>query len=146
MQSLCRLPLPPRLRRLLVITLPLWCADDDAEVPMNAKPRVFAFGACLVAALTGASFRAASDEPAPAVWSKQAAANYLDARQTWWMHWPKAARDHDTFCVSCHTVVTYLLACSALRSQIAQPSLSPTQHKIINNGQKRAFLLDSLVP
>src|SRR5260370_18156827 len=136
MQSLCRLPLPPRLRRLLVITLPLWCADDDAEVPMNAKPRVFAFGACLVAALTGASFRAASDEPAPAVWSKQAAANYLDARQTWRMHWPKAARAHDTFCVSCHTAVPYLLARSPLPSALAQPSLCPNHPKLLENLQQ----------
>ena len=113
---------------------------------MNAKPRVFAFGACLVAALTSASFRASSDEPAPAVWSKQAAANYLDARQTWWMHWPKAARDHDTFCVSCHTVVPYLLARSALRSALSQPSLSPNEHKILENVQKRALLWDVLGP
>ena len=113
---------------------------------MNAKRRVIGFGACLVAALTGASFRAASDEPAPAVWSKQAAANYLDARQTWWMHWPKAARDHDTFCVSCHTVVPYLLARSALRSALAQPSLCPNEHKILENVQKRALLWDALGP
>src|SRR5260221_10886298 len=105
---------------------------------MNAKRRVIGFGACLVAALTGASFRAASDEPAPAVWSKQAAANYLDARQTWWMHWPKAARDHDTFCVSCLTVVPYLLAHSALRSALAQPSLCTIDDNILAQVPLRA--------
>src|SRR2546430_17735012 len=36
-------------------------------------------------------------------WDQKAAAAYLDQRQSWWMEWPKAARDHDTFCVSCHT-------------------------------------------
>ena len=28
------------------------------------------------------------------VWDKKAAAAYLDRRQSWWMEWPKAARDH----------------------------------------------------
>src|SRR5437868_954744 len=74
-------------------------------MPMSAKPKIFALAACLVAAAAGISFRGANDEPAPSTWNKQAAASYLDARQTWWMHWPKAARDHETFCVSCHTVV-----------------------------------------
>jgi hypothetical protein len=62
------------------------------------------------------------------------------------MHWPKAARDHDTFCVSCHTVVPYLLARSALRSALAQPSLCPNEHKILENVQKRALLWDALGP
>lgn len=113
---------------------------------MNTNPKIFAFAACLVAAFTGVSFCAASDEPAPAAWNKQAAANYLDSRQTWWMHWPKAARDHDTFCVSCHTVVPYLLARSALRSALAQPALSPNERKILDNVQKRALLWDALEP
>jgi squalene-hopene/tetraprenyl-beta-curcumene cyclase len=38
-------------------------------------------------------------------WDQKAAAAYLDRRQEWWMSWPKAQRDHDTFCVSCHTAV-----------------------------------------
>src|SRR5258707_9730474 len=115
-------------------------------MPMSAKPTIFAFAVCLVAVSAGTFFRGASDDPAPAVWRNQAPANYLDARQTWWMHWPKAARDHDTFCVSCHTVVPYLLARSALRSALAQPSLCPNEHKILENVQKRALLWDALGP
>jgi len=48
-------------------------------------------------------------------WDQKAAAAYLDQRQSWWMEWPKAARDHDTFCVSCHTAVPYALSRPALR-------------------------------
>jgi squalene-hopene/tetraprenyl-beta-curcumene cyclase len=113
---------------------------------MKVKPKIFAFAAGLAVASTGVSFRATSDDAAPVAWNKQAAASYLDTRQTWWMHWPKAARDHDTFCVSCHTVVPYLLARSALRSSITQPALSPTEHKILDNVQKRVLLWDSLEP
>jgi squalene-hopene/tetraprenyl-beta-curcumene cyclase len=112
---------------------------------MNAKATIFAFAVCFVA-FTGVSFRGASDEPAPATWNKQAAASYLDARQTWWMHWPKAARDHDTFCVSCHTVVPYLLARSALRSALAQPAISSDERKILDNVQKRVQLWGALEP
>src|SRR3984893_6467246 len=108
---------------------------------MNAKATIFTFAVCFVA-FNGVSFRGASDEPAPATWNKQAAASYLDARQTWWMHWPKAAHDHDTFCVSCHTVVPYLLARSALRSALAPPAISGNERKSLHNVQKRVLLWD----
>ena len=48
-------------------------------------------------------------------WDAAAAAAYLDDRQAWWMEWPRAARDHGTSCVSCHTTVPYALARTALR-------------------------------
>jgi len=93
---------------------------------MNAKPTMFALAACFLAAASGFSFRAATDEPAPAAWNNQAAAGYLDARQAWWMHWPKAARDHDTFCISCHTVVPDLLARSACVPHLRNRPFQPT--------------------
>src|ERR1700751_1613695 len=49
-------------------------------------------------------------------WDQKGAAAYLDQRQSWWMNWPKAARDHETFCVSCHTAVPYALSRPALRN------------------------------
>src|SRR3954447_5708767 len=48
-------------------------------------------------------------------WNSQAAAAYLDARAGWWRTWPRAARDHDTFCISCHTALPYALARPVLR-------------------------------
>ena len=47
--------------------------------------------------------------PSP-VWNLQKAAAYLDQRADWWMNWPRAARDHETFCISCHTAVPYALS------------------------------------
>ena len=47
---------------------------------------------------------------ARATWDPQAAARYLDQREQWWMHWQGAERDHDTFCISCHTSLPYALA------------------------------------
>lgn len=40
-------------------------------------------------------------EPRP--WNEKSAAAYLDRRQAWWMEWPRAKRDHGTFCAWCHT-------------------------------------------
>ena len=41
-------------------------------------------------------------------WNIRAAADYLDGRMAWWDTWPYAARDHDTFCTSCHTTLLLL--------------------------------------
>src|SRR5438309_1994089 len=46
---------------------------------------------------------------ASAVWSPEAAARYLDSRAAWWQSWPKSQRDHETVCVSCHTMLPYAL-------------------------------------
>src|SRR5215467_5750611 len=51
-------------------------------------------------------------------WDQRAAAAYLDQRQSWWMGWPRAARDHETFCVSCHTAVPYALSRPTLRKPL----------------------------
>ena len=58
------------------------------------------------------SWAAGDDSP---TWNRKAAAAYLDQRQDWWQKWPSAARDHGTFCVSCHTAAPYALARPALR-------------------------------
>ena len=47
-------------------------------------------------------------------WNPAAAAAYLDRRTSWWIHWQPAARDHDTFCISCHTTLPYALARESL--------------------------------
>jgi len=59
-------------------------------------------------------------------WDPKAAAAYLERRQSWWMEWPKARRDHETFSVSCHTAVPYALSRSALRPALAQRAPSRT--------------------
>jgi squalene-hopene/tetraprenyl-beta-curcumene cyclase len=82
----------------------------------------------------------------PAAWSGKAAAAYLDSRMTWWMSWPAAARDHDTFCVSCHTAVPYAMARPALRSALAEQTPSPVERRLLDNVVKRVRLWSEVAP
>jgi Transposase IS116/IS110/IS902 family len=56
---------------------------------------------------------------------RMAAASYFDRRQDWWMEWPRAKRDHDSFCVSCLTAVPYALSRPALRNALAEHEAHP---------------------
>jgi squalene-hopene/tetraprenyl-beta-curcumene cyclase len=69
----------------------------------------------------------------PTAWDPNSAAKYLDARQTWWMNWPESARDHQTFCVSCHTVVPYALARPRLAAIVHRPEPNATDKKLLEN-------------
>jgi len=51
-------------------------------------------------------------------WDPKAAASYLDGRANWWVAWPSAARDHETFCISCHTGMPYAIARPADRKSV----------------------------
>jgi squalene-hopene/tetraprenyl-beta-curcumene cyclase len=79
-------------------------------------------------------------------WDQKAAAAYLDRRQEWWMAWPKAQRDHDTFCVSCHTAVPYALSRSALRNALAEQTPSANERRLLDNVTKRVRLWKEVAP
>jgi len=79
-------------------------------------------------------------------WDQKAAAAYLDQRQSWWMEWPKAARDHDTFCVSCHTAVPYALSRPALRKALAEQAPSANERRLLDNVKKRVRLWKEIAP
>src|SRR5579872_1699851 len=65
----------------------------------------------------------AADKPAVGTsWSPEAAARYLDSRETWWQGWDRAQKDHGTLCISCHTQASYALARPALRGQTGAQS------------------------
>lgn len=83
---------------------------------------------------------------ASATWSPKAAESYLDSRVDWWMGWPVAARDHNTFCVSCHTTAPYGLARPALRAALGEPSPTPTEQKLLDNVRKRVRMWDEVAP
>jgi len=72
-----------------------WQTEIRAARPRNSRP-------------SSASLRQ-PDARAANSWDQKAAAAYLDQRASWWMGWPRAARDHETFCVSCHTAVPYVM-------------------------------------
>jgi squalene-hopene/tetraprenyl-beta-curcumene cyclase len=87
----------------------------------------------------------AADQPSSA-WSPKAAAAYLDGRLAWWMEWPSAARDHETFCVSCHTVAPYALGRPALRSALGERAPSPTERRLLDNVAKRVRMWKEVAP
>ena len=85
--------------------------------------RHIAAAACGIVVVAVAWTAAARGADAP-VWNPRAAAGYLDRRSDWWSTWPNAARDHDTFCVSCHTAAPYALARPALRRSLGETAPS----------------------
>jgi squalene-hopene/tetraprenyl-beta-curcumene cyclase len=79
-------------------------------------------------------------------WNQKAAAAYLDQRAGWWMEWPKAARDHETFCVSCHTAVPYALSRPLLRKALAEKAASANERRLLDNVTKRVRLWKEVAP
>jgi squalene-hopene/tetraprenyl-beta-curcumene cyclase len=108
----------------------------------------FLVTASLVAASCSLTFLAAANKTSSpsTTWNRAAAAKYLDDRQTWWMNWHESARDHQTFCVSCHTVVPYALGRPALRSALGESAPSPTEQKLLQNVTKRVQLWNQMQP
>jgi hypothetical protein len=98
----------------------------------------------MVAGLLRAASPAA--KPADASWNPRTAAAYLDRRADWWMTWPGAARDHDTFCVSCHTLVAYSLARPTLRAALGETAPSPGERRCLDNVTKRVRLWKEVKP
>lgn len=101
-------------------------------------------GMVLALPLFAIALHAGSNEPAG--WDSKAAAAYLDQRAEWWMSWPSSARDHDTFCVSCHTAVPYALSRPALRNALGESTVSKTEQKLIDNVTKRVRLWSQVEP
>jgi squalene-hopene/tetraprenyl-beta-curcumene cyclase len=79
-------------------------------------------------------------------WDQKSAAGYLDARAQWWTTWPKAARDHDTFCVSCHTALPYALSRSALRGALAESQPSTPERDLLANITRRVEMWNDVKP
>jgi len=78
--------------------------------------------------------------PAAQAWDKAAAARYLDEREVWWQAWPRAQKDHDTVCVSCHTQVPYALARPTLRGPLGEQKPSDPERAMLDSIIKRVNL------
>jgi squalene-hopene/tetraprenyl-beta-curcumene cyclase len=86
--------------------------------------------------LLGAAIAAQSTtQPASAVpeWNPATAAAYLDARMKDWSEWTGAARDLDTFCVSCHTSMPYALSRGALAPLLGESQPTPLESKLVSH-------------
>src|SRR6266571_3615544 len=132
---------------------------------MNATvQRIGALAACFVAGIISVCWqmetRAAGsrdpkamanrlDQPETKIassWDQKAAATYLDQRAAWWMEWPKAARDHETTCVSCHTAMPYALARPALRRALGEHDMAAPERAMIASVVKRVTLWNEVEP
>jgi len=103
-----------------------------------------ALGAVVLSAAFAPHARGAA--PDAASWDARAAAAYLDGRADWWMSWPNAARDHGTFCVSCHTAMPYALARPTLRSALGERERSATEAKLVANVSTRVNQWNEVAP
>jgi squalene-hopene/tetraprenyl-beta-curcumene cyclase len=79
-------------------------------------------------------------------WDAQAAAKYLDGRELWWSRWPTSQRDHETVCVSCHTVLPYVLSRRALRGTLHEEAPSAIERSILAGVTKRVSLWSDVKP
>ena len=132
---------------------------------MNATARrTYGVAACLVVAIIAVCWHTqtgAANSKAPKAiatyldppeskgvnsWNQRAAAAYLDQREGWWEAWPKAARDHETFCVSCHTALPYALSRPALRKELAEDAPSLNERRLLDNVTKRVRLWKKVAP
>ena len=79
-------------------------------------------------------------------WNPKTAAAYLDYRAGWWTEWAGSARDHGTFCISCHTALPYALSRPALRAALGEQGPTGNEQKLIQNVTKRVRLWKEIGP
>jgi squalene-hopene/tetraprenyl-beta-curcumene cyclase len=79
-------------------------------------------------------------------WDPKAAAAYLDRRMEWWISWKNSARDHGTFCFSCHTAVPYALARPELRTMLAESADAAPRRQLMDDVRRRVRLWDETSP
>ena len=112
---------------------------------MKQTPRLFlAASASIALALVGRS--AAWGASHAAGWNGAAAARYLDTRLDWWAKWPKAARDHGTNCVSCHTSLPAVIARPALRTALGNAGPTANEQAMYAGVVKRVRMWHEVEP
>ena len=110
------------------------------------KPRPLGLSALL--SLVATTLLSCS-QPAPIAsrsWDAKTAAAYLDYREGWWSQWSVSARDHGTFCVSCHTAMPYALSRPALRVALSEQGPSGNERKLIDDVTTRVRLWKNMGP
>lgn len=81
-----------------------------------------------------------------ASWDPAAAAGYLDKREAWWQSWPRAQRDHDTTCISCHSVLPYAIGRPALRARLNDDKPAAPERTMLAYIEKRVSPCGSSCP
>src|SRR5947208_586064 len=117
---------------------------EGSPVKATRMLRICVLTTGLIAGLFKTS--SAPETKATSAWNPTGAAAYLDQREGWWAAWPIAARDHETFCVSCHTAVPYALSRPALRAALAEKAPSLNERRLLDNITKRVRLWKEVEP
>ncbi len=84
--------------------------------------------------------------PETTQWSPAAAAKYLDYRAAWWESWAPSQRDHQTVCVSCHTILPYALSRPKLSIALDEKNQPAPERTVLQNVQKRVSLWAEVQP
>jgi squalene-hopene/tetraprenyl-beta-curcumene cyclase len=63
-----------------------------------------------------------------------------------WSTWKSSARDHGTFCFSCHTAVPYALARPALRATLHEPAAAAPERRLMDDVRRRVRLWNETSP
>jgi squalene-hopene/tetraprenyl-beta-curcumene cyclase len=111
-----------------------------------SKPIAMLGAAFAVTLAAIGSLAAQSPAASASGWNSRAAAIYLDSRMDWWLHWPNAARDRETTCVSCHTVLPYALARPALRAALGEQGTAAPERVMLAHVVKRVQLWKEVEP
>jgi squalene-hopene/tetraprenyl-beta-curcumene cyclase len=106
--------------------------------------RIWVLACCFVACAFAGDTSAPIARSGP--WSARAAAAYLDSRVSWWIDWSHAERDHQTFCVSCHTVVPYAMVRASLRGDLEEQAPSSIEKTVLENVSKRVRMWEAVDP
>jgi squalene-hopene/tetraprenyl-beta-curcumene cyclase len=106
--------------------------------------RSAALASCLLLAVVACS-QGVPEARHAAVWDPAGAAAYLDRRINWWMSWRISARDHGTFCVSCHTAVPYALARANLATALGDSAAGP-ERRLLQDVRTRVRLWSETSP
>jgi squalene-hopene/tetraprenyl-beta-curcumene cyclase len=118
---------------------------------MDKPLKRLGFFSTLVAYVSMGSFLAyaasgASNTNTAEKWSPAAAAKYLDERATWWESWPPSQRDHQTVCVSCHTILPYALSRPRLTRMLLEQNIPEPEHAVLAHIEKRVSLWSEVEP
>ena len=97
-----------------------------------------------IAAVLG--YGARLEARAETAWSPQAAAKYLDARESEWQAWDRPQKDRGTLCISCHTQATYGLVRPTLHRLLNDQSQSAAEKAMLASIQKRVGIWEQMQP
>jgi squalene-hopene/tetraprenyl-beta-curcumene cyclase len=106
-----------------------------------AAASIFVWTAIRVRATSAADSGALRGE-----WSASAAAIYLDSREAWWRNWHPAQLGGGAACISCHTVLPYVLVRPALRAQLGETGPTAAENSIREGIEERVTDWQTIQP